>query len=193
MRHYSEAAALRSSLPHTWLKPRKSAVNILQTPRLDLRQPVPADAPFILTLVNDPDWLRFIGDKNVHDLEDARGYIANGPTAMYARHGYSLLLVSLKDSTPIGLCGLLKRDALEHADIGFAYLPAYRGQGYAREAAAATLAHGRDSLGLKRILAITSPDNEASGKLLEKIGLRLQGLHTMPGETRQVRLFSIDF
>ncbi len=168
-------------------------MNIIETARLNLRQPVPQDAPFILTLVNDPDWLRFIGDKNVHDLEGARGYIANGPTAMYARHGYSLMLVSLKNGTPIGLCGLLKRDTLEHPDIGFAFLPQYRGQGYAREAAAATLAHGRDTVGLKRILAITSPDNEASGKLLEKIGLRFEGLHTMPGETRAVKLFGIDF
>lgn len=168
-------------------------MDTIETPRLNLRQLVPQDAPFILALVNDPDWLRHIGDKNVHDLESARGYIANGPAAMYARHGHALMLAALKDHTPIGLCGLLKRDTLEYADIGFAFLPQYRGQGYAREAAAAALAHGRDTLGLKRILAITSPDNEASGKLLQKIGLRFEGLHTMPGETREVRLFGIDF
>jgi len=167
-------------------------LTILQTPRLTLRRLVPEDAPFILVLVNDPDWLRYIGDKNVRDLDGARAYIAHGPAAMYARCGYGLWLVMLKDGTPAGLCGLLKRDTLEHPDIGFAFLPRYRGQGYAGEAAAATLAYGRQTLGMKRILAITSPDNGASGRLLEKIGLRFEGLHTLPGETRQVKLFGID-
>ncbi|HZR36068.1 MAG TPA: GNAT family N-acetyltransferase [Nevskia sp.] len=164
---------------------------ILQTPRLTLRRLVAEDAPFILVLVNDPDWLRFIGDKNVRDLDGARAYIANGPAATYARCGYGLWLVELRDGTPIGLCGLLSRDTLPHPDIGFAFLPQYRGQGYAREAAAATLAHARGPLGLERVLAITSPDNAASGKLLEKIGLRLVGLHRMPGETREVKLYGI--
>jgi RimJ/RimL family protein N-acetyltransferase len=168
-------------------------LNILQTERLDLRLPVAADAPFILTLVNDPDWLRHIGDRKVHSLEDARGYIAKGPAAMYARHGHSLMLAALKDGTPIGLCGLLRRDTLEQPDIGFAFLPQYRGQGYACEAASATLADGRGRLGLRRILAITSQDNTASGRLLEKIGLRCEGLRLMPGETREVKLYGIDF
>ena len=165
---------------------------VLQTPRLRLRRLVPEDAPFILVLVNDADWLRFIGDKNVRDLDGARAYIANGPAATYARCGYGLWLAELKDGTPVGLCGLLNRDSLDHPDIGFAFLPQYRGQGYAGEAAAATLVHGRDVLGMKRILAITSPDNEASGRLLQKIGLRFAGLHRLPGETREVKLFSID-
>jgi len=165
---------------------------MLQTPRLRLRRLVPEDAPFILVLVNDPDWLRYIGDKNVRDLDGARTYIANGPAAMYARCGYGLWLVELHDGTPVGLCGLLSRDTLPHPDIGFAFLPQYRGQGYAHEAAAATLAYARETLGMKRILAITSPDNADSGKLLEKIGLRLEGLHRMPGETREVKLFGID-
>lgn len=168
-----------------------ASLNILQTERLNLRQPAEADAPFILGLVNDPDWLRYIGDRKVHSLDDARSYIAKGPTAMHARHGHSLMLVALKDGTPIGLCGLLKRDTLEQPDIGFAFLPQYRGQGYALEAAAATLADGRNRLGLRRILAITSPDNAASGRLLEKLGLRLEGLRLLPGETRQVRLYAL--
>ncbi len=167
-------------------------MTVLQTPRLSLRRLVAEDAPFILVLVNDPDWLRFIGDKNVRDLDGARAYIANGPEAMYARCGYGLWLVELREGTPIGLCGLLSRDTLPHPDIGFAFLPQYRGQGYACEAAAATLAYARETLGMKRVLAITSPDNTDSGRLLEKIGLRLEGLHRMPGETRDVKLYSID-
>lgn len=170
-----------------------TASNHLRTARLDLRLPLPADAPFILALVNDPDWLRYIGDRQVRSLEDARAYIAKGPAAMHARHGHSLLLVALHDGTPIGLCGLLRRDTLEQPDLGFAFLPQYRGQGYALEAAAATLADGRDRLGLRRILAITAPDNTASGRLLEKLGLRCAGLRLLPGETREVKLYSVDF
>jgi RimJ/RimL family protein N-acetyltransferase len=168
-------------------------LNIIETERLDLRLPVAADAPFILGLVNDPDWLRYIGDRQVHSLEDARGYIAKGPTAMHERHGHALMRVALKDGTPIGLCGLLKRDTLEHPDIGYAFLPQYRGQGYALEAAAATLADGRGRLGLRRILAITSPDNAASGRVLEKLGMRYEGLRVLPGETREVKLYSVDY
>jgi [ribosomal protein S5]-alanine N-acetyltransferase len=166
---------------------------MLETERLHLRLPADADAPFILAMVNDPDWLRYIGDRKVHNLEDARGYIAKGPLATHARHGHSLLLVALKDGTPIGLCGLLRRDTLEQPDIGFAFLPQYRGQGYALEAAAAVLADGRDRLGLRRILAITSPDNSASGRLLQKLGLRLEGLRLLPGEAREVKLYSVDY
>ncbi len=168
-------------------------MNILQTVRLELRLPGTADAPFILRLVNDPDWLRYIGDRNVHSLDDARGYIAKGPAAMQARHGHSLMRVALKDGTPIGLCGLLKRDTLEHPDLGFAFLPEYRRQGYALEAAAAALADGRDRLGLRRILAITAQDNAASGRLLENLGMRYEGLRLLAGETREVKLYGVDY
>lgn len=165
---------------------------VLETPRLVLRRLVPEDAPFILVLVNDPDWLRYIGDKNVHNLDDALLYIANGPSAMYERCGHGLYLVTLKDGTPIGMCGLLRRDTLDDADIGFAFLPAWRSQGYAREAAQATLAYGRDALGMRRIVAITSPDNAASGALLEKIGLRFERMLELNARDR-VKLFGIDF
>ncbi len=148
---------------------------VIETDRLLLRRLCADDAGFILELVNDPDWLRYIGDKGVRNLDDARAYIENGPLAMYARHGFGLWRVELKDGrTPIGMCGLIKRDTLEDVDIGFAYLPRFRGCGYAREAAAATLAHGANGLGLRRIVAITSPDNAASGRLLEAIGLNFE-------------------
>jgi RimJ/RimL family protein N-acetyltransferase len=157
-------------------------LNVLETARLQLRRVEHSDAPFILQLVNDPEWLRHIGDKNVHNLDDARRYVDDGPLTMYARNGHGLWLVALRDGTAIGLCGLIKRDSLEDVDIGYALLPAYRGRGYAREAAAACLAYGFDTLKLPRIVAITAPDNLASGLLLESIGLRYQGLLPSPGE-----------
>ena len=165
-------------------------MKVLETERLVLRRLVAEDAPFILELLNDPSWLRFIGDKGVRTLDDARAYIRNGPGDMYTRLGHGLYLTELKDGgTPIGLCGLIKRDTLENVDIGFAFLPLYRARGYAHEAASATLAYARNTLGLKRIVAITSPDNQASGRLLEKIGLRFEGMVRLAGGSGEVRLF----
>lgn len=133
----------------------------------------PADAPVMLALLNDPGFLRYIGDKGVRTLADAAAYIERGPLASYAQHGFGLWLVTLKDGgTAIGMCGLIKREGLDDVDIGFAYLPQFCGCGYATEAAAATLHHGRTVLGLKRIVAITAPDNTASANVLRKIGLR---------------------
>ena len=150
---------------------------VLETDRLLLRRLRPDDAAFILELVNDPDWLRYIGDKGVRNLDDARGYIENGPMVMYAKVGFGLWRVERKDGgEPIGICGLIKRDTLDDIDIGFAYLPRFRGFGYAREAARATLEHGARQIGLRRIIAITSPDNAASGRLLEAIGLKFERL-----------------
>jgi ribosomal-protein-alanine N-acetyltransferase len=140
-----------------------SSTHILRTHRLSLRHLTLADAPFILSLVNDASWLRFIGDRNVHSLQDAERYLKDGPFAMHAKYGHSLWAVTLADSdAAIGMCGLLKRDCLRHADVGYALLPQWRGQGYAREAAAATLQHGHDVLGMKRIVAVCSMDNDKS-------------------------------
>jgi RimJ/RimL family protein N-acetyltransferase len=164
---------------------------VLETDRLILRWLNAEDAPFIVELLNDPDWLRFIGDKGVRTLEDARNYIRGGPADMYARLGHGLYLTELKDGgTPIGLCGLIKRDTLDDVDIGFAFLPRYRARGYAREAAAAALAYAHNSLGLKRIVAITSLDNQASARLLEQIGLRFERLIRFSAETHPLRLFA---
>src|SRR6476469_10818856 len=125
-------------------------MNVLETERLIVRWLAAEDAGFILELVNDPDWLRFIGDRGVRMLEDARGYILNGPVAMYHRAGFGLYLVELKSSaTPIGMCGLIERAGLADIDIGFAFLPAFRGQGYAYEAASATMRYAKETLGLK--------------------------------------------
>ncbi|HEX6832256.1 MAG TPA: GNAT family N-acetyltransferase [Rudaea sp.] len=166
-------------------------MTVFETDRLRLRELKPDDAPFVYDLVNDPDWLRFIGDRGVRSLDDARQYIAKGPMDMYARIGFGLWLTELKDATPIGICGLLKRDTLDDVDLGFAFLPAYRARGYAYEAAAATIAFGRDTLRLRRIVATTAMDNDASGRLLEKLGFRFERVFQPNGDTRDVKLFAI--
>ena len=147
-------------------------MSILTTNRLILTQLALEDAPFILELLNDPDFLKYIGDKGVRNLEDARQYILNGPVASYEQHGFGLWLTKRKEcNTPIGICGLLKRETLEDVDIGFAFLPEYRGQGYGYESASAVMIYGQDVLGLERIVAITSPENDRSIQLLNKLGL----------------------
>jgi len=160
----------------------------LETERLLLRPFTTDDAPFALTLLNEPSFLRFIGDKKVRNLDDARQYLLNGPIASYNAHGFGLLLVELNDSqTPIGMCGLLKRDELPDPDIGFAFIPDYWRQGFGFEAATAVTNDARERLKLPRILAIVSPDNEASIKLLERLGLSYE-------RTRDdVKVFSINY
>jgi RimJ/RimL family protein N-acetyltransferase len=171
-------------------RPERHPVIVCETERLTLRHLVVDDAAFIVELLNDPDWLRYIGDKGVRTLDDARAYLENGPIAMYARHGFGLFCVELKSNrTPIGMCGLIKRDTLPDVDIGFAFLPRYRARGYAREAAEATLAYGRDAIGLRRVVAITSPDNDASGRLLQAIGLSFECLQQLPGGASPVRYY----
>jgi len=165
-------------------------LKVLETDRLILRWVSLEDAEFILGLLNEPSWLQFIGDKGVRTVEDARAYVLKGPVDMYSRLGFGLYLVELKESVlPIGMCGLIKRDTLEDVDIGFAFLPAYWRKGYAYEAAAAVMAYGEKVLGLNRIVAITSLDNDRSAKLLEKLGLQFEKmLKLAPGST-EVKLF----
>lgn len=167
--------------------------NVIETGRLNLRPLRLDDAPFIFELVNDPAWLRHIGDKGVRTLDDARDYIRNGPQDMYARCGFGLWCVELRaDNTPIGMCGLIKRDTLPDVDIGFAFLPAWRAQGFAHEAAAATLAYAKDALKLPCVIAIVSPANLDSARLLEKIGLRFDRKLRL-ADDHDVDVFSIEF
>ena len=147
----------------------------LETERLRLRAFTTDDAPFVLTLLNEPSFLRFIGDKKVRNLEDARQYLLTGPITSYERNGFGLLLVELKDSrVPIGMCGLIKREELPEPDIGFAFIPDYWRQGFAFEAATAVMNDARERLKLTNVLAIVNPDNESSIKLLERLGLRFE-------------------
>jgi RimJ/RimL family protein N-acetyltransferase len=165
----------------------------VDTERLALRQFTTEDAGFILGLLNEPSFLRFIGDKGVRTLDDARGYLLKGPIDSYARNGFGLCLVSLKqDGTPIGMCGLVKRETLEHPDIGFAFLPAYWSRGYAVEAASAVLAWARGAFGLPRILAVVQEDNASSIRLLQRLGLTRQCMLRMPPDNHEVLLFGCD-
>ena len=168
-------------------------MKVLETDRLLLRWLNVADAPFIVELLNDPSFIRFIGDKGVRDVEGARNYILNGPVASYQKFGFGLNAVELKNANVlIGICGVLQRDTLPHPDIGFAFLPAYRNKGYAYEASAAVLEHARKNLGIERVLAITTPDNDASAKLLAKLGLRLDKLIKLSPDADDVKLFTVE-
>ena len=165
-------------------------MNLLETARLALRHLDLHDAEFIVELLNQETFLRHIGDKGVRSAADACAYLQQGPMDSYRRNGFGLYLTSLRGSeVPIGICGLVKRSALPDPDIGFALLPRYCAKGYASEAAAAVLDHGRQVLGLTRIVAIVSPGNHASAAVLEKIGLRYERRIFLEGEGRELKLF----
>jgi [ribosomal protein S5]-alanine N-acetyltransferase len=149
-------------------------------------------APFIVELLNDPSFIRNIGDRHVRTLDGARAYIRKGPLASYERFGFGLWLVELKDGAPIGMCGLLKRDVLEDVDIGFAYLPAYQSKGYGFEAARAVLDYARDVLQRPRVVAIVNAENTASGRLLEKLGMQFERMVQPFPEEPPLRLFGVD-
>jgi RimJ/RimL family protein N-acetyltransferase len=169
-------------------------MHIATTERVRIRWLTRDDAPFILRLLNDEGWLRFIGDKNVHSIADAIQYLENGSLAMYARHGHGLYAVEVKDTgEQMGLCGLLLREGWEEVDIGFAFLPEFRMQGYAEEAARATLDYGRKALGLPRIVAITDAANERSKRLLSRLGMRDEGMRLVPGLALPLAYFAVDY
>ena len=160
-----------------------------ETDRLVLNNLHITDAPFILELVNTPGWLKYIGDRRIKNIRDAENYITNGPMASYAKNGFGLYLITLKETiASIGICGIIKRDTLEHEDIGFALLPQYAGKGYAFEAASAVLEYARSALGLKKIVAITLEANYKSVNLLTKLGLVFQKMIVSP-DKEELMLF----
>ena len=170
--------------------PSQHTVEVLVTPRLRLRHVVESDAPFLLGLLNEPGWLRYIGDRGVRTLDDARRYVVEGPQRMYAAHGVGLYLVERRaDGVPLGLCGLLRRETLPDADLGFALAEQYHGQGYAQEAAEATLAYARNALGLPRVVAIVLPANAASRRLLERLGMTLEGTVRLAPSAEELLLY----
>jgi ribosomal-protein-alanine N-acetyltransferase len=166
-----------------------SSLSIIKTPRVDMRELDFGDAEFILELLNEEGFIRYIGDKGVRTLTDARDYILHGPMDSYARNGYGLYAACLQDATPIGICGLVKREGLNDPDVGFAFLARYRSLGYASESAAAVLTHAREVLNLKRVVAITSPDNWPSIAVLEKIGLKFERMIRLVDHSPELKLF----
>lgn len=166
---------------------------ILQTERLNLREINELDAPFILELLTDPSFLRHIGDRGVHDLDSAVNYIRSGPGDSYARNGYGLWLVEMKDThVPIGMCGLVRRETLPAADIGYALLPRYWSRGFAVEACQAVRDHAMKTLGMAQLLAIVAPDNDASVKVLERIGLRFRETVQLGDDAEQLKLYALE-
>ncbi|GAA4468190.1 GNAT family N-acetyltransferase [Nemorincola caseinilytica] len=141
------------------------------------------DTSFIIELLNSPGWLQYIGDRGVSDTETALAYLMNGPMKSYNEKGFGLWLVKLRaTNASIGMCGLLQREYLPHPDIGFALLPRYEGQGYAFEAANAVLRHGAEVLDMRTIMAIVTPGNEHSLRLLQKLGFAHKGPITVHDE-----------
>lgn len=166
---------------------------VIETPRLSLREITTEDDKFIFTLMNEPAYLRYIGDRGIRTLDNARTYIMDKFAPSYAKFGFGLYLVELKErNIPVGICGLVKRDSLEHPDIGFAFLQEHWSRGFAFEAARAALDLAFGALGLKTVLGITSPANNASIRLLARLGLQYQKTIRLPPSDRETMLFSTE-
>ena len=182
-------------------------MKILETERTILREIVETDAEFIFDLLNQPSFIKYIGDRNVRTIAEAEAFIEYRYRKSYREHGFGLYLVELKaefdtlaaarasafsDNAPIGICGFVKRDNLPGADIGFAFLPQFEKKGFAFESAVAVMKYGREVLNLRRVLAITSQDNESSGRLLAKIGFKFERLIKLLHDNEELKLFSSD-
>lgn len=166
---------------------------ILETLRLRLRRLSVDDAVFILKLLNEPSFIRNIGDKGVRTIDDAQSYILNGPVASYKKFGFGLWLIEVKDSAePVGICGLLKREELEYVDIGYALLPEFSGKGYAVEAASGVIGYSKQKLELKRVVAIVNADNQSSIRVLEKNGFEFERMIRMSEDATELKLFALD-
>ncbi|MFN8413652.1 MAG: GNAT family N-acetyltransferase [Anaerolineales bacterium] len=166
-------------------------MNTLETERLHIREFTTDDADFIFELLNDPSFIKNIGDRNIRSVEDAQRYILNGPVTSYAKNGFGLGLVILKSTgESIGMCGLIKRDALENVDIGYAFLPKYWHNGYAVESAMAMKNFAKDVVKLKHLVAIVDPANQDSIRVIEKIGLHFEKMIRLSEDDIELKLFS---
>jgi RimJ/RimL family protein N-acetyltransferase len=168
-------------------------MSVLETERLTLRKITVDDAAFMLDLLNQPSFIQFIGDRGIRTLDDARDIILKRYIDAYERLGFGIYLTLLReDQTPIGICGLVKRDGLDDVDVGYAFLPQFWSKGYASESVSAVLAYARNTLGIRRILGITTPDNAGSIRVLEKAGLKFEGIVKLPGEEAELKLFATE-
>ncbi len=166
-------------------------MNVLETERLSLRRLTDDDAAFVLELLNDPSFLKNIGDRKVRTVDAAVQYIARGPRASYEKNGFGMWLVELKDSKEaIGICGLVKRDVLEDVDIGYAFLPRFWSKGYAFESASAVKRYAFDVVGLQRLVAVVNPGNEPSVRVLEKLGMRFERMVRLTPEEPEISLYA---
>lgn len=169
-------------------------MNIIETQHLILREFTADDAAFLCELVNTPEWIRYIGDRNIRNTEDAQRYIAEKLQTAYDTLGFGFYLVELrKEGMPVGLCGLIQREGLADIDLGFAFLPEHTGKGYAYESALATLAYAQSLLSLNRVVAITVKDNQKSIQLLKKLGMHFERFVTLPGDDEELMLYAIEW
>jgi len=165
-----------------------------ETERLVLQPTTEEDAGFILELLNSPKWLAYIGDRNVHTEEDAIQYIKNKISPQLEKLGFSnYTLIRKTDGVKIGSCGLYDREGLEGIDIGFALLPAYEGMGYGFESASKILEIGKTEFNIEMISAITTKNNLASQRLIEKLGLRYIQTIRIPNDEEELLLYRIEY
>lgn len=165
----------------------------LETERLLLRPLTNDDAEFILELLNDPSFIQNIGDRKVRSIDGAKAYITNGAVASYAKNGFGLYLVTLKETgESMGICGLIKRETLDDVDIGYAFLPRFWSKGYAVESALVMKQFAREKVGLKRMVAITDPQNAGSIRVLEKIGMKFEKMVRLANDDIELKLFAVD-
>ena len=166
---------------------------ILETERLIISEISIEDAPFFYDLVNDPEWIQFIGDRNVKTIADAENYLSTKIIPSYKKNGFGFYLVSIKSKNlPIGISGLIDRDGLEYIDVGYALLPEFRSKGYAFEATKAVLTFAKNDLQIDPIIAITNVDNIKSCKLLERLGLRFDKIIQLENDAVKCRLYRTD-
>lgn len=146
----------------------------LATTRLSLTRLTLADATFIYALTTDPEWLAQIGDRGVSDMSSAAEYIEKAHLAMYTQYGVGLLkVIEIESEQPIGVCGLMQRNTYDLPDLGYAFLPEYRGKGYATEACQSVLQWCVEQQ-YKHVFAKVLPSNEASIRVLGKLGFNYQ-------------------
>jgi RimJ/RimL family protein N-acetyltransferase len=166
---------------------------VLETPRLTMRRLAPGDSAFLVELMNEPPYIDNIGDRGVRTVADATRYIEEKYTASYVRNGFGLYLVELKaGAAPMGICGLVKRESLDHPDLGFAFLRRFWSRGYATEAASATLRHAREMLMLPYVYGLVFPKNDRSIRLLEHLGFRHLRSLELPGQALESHLYGTD-
>jgi RimJ/RimL family protein N-acetyltransferase len=169
-------------------------MKILETDRLILQWVTLEDAGVILALLNEPSFIRNIGDRGVRTLEEARNYILNRMAASYEKYGFGMYLVVIKETgAPAGICGLVRRDGLDDVDIGYAFLPQHWSKGYATESALAVKEYAKNTVGLERLVAITDPANQGSVRVLEKIGLEFEKMIRLSTDDIELMLYAINF
>jgi len=167
-------------------------MHILDTERLSLREFTPLDAPFLLELLNEPGWIRNISNPGLRTADDALAWAEGRLFKAYRELGHGFWAVQRRsDGLLVGMCGLFKRPALPEPDLGYALLARHEGRGYALEAARGCVAHAKQVLGWRTLMAITAVDNPPSVALLGKLGFVEQGQKQLEGYNEPSRMFSL--